>query len=252
MLRRDMVVQQLLDALLDLVLPPRCAGCGEPGAGLCRICVAQIHWIDTPACRCCGQPLTPGEGTLCPACRRDPLAIDGIVAAAEYSGPVRAAVLRFKYRYRRDLARALEQVLLRGVAARLPPADLVIPVPLHPLRQRARGFNQAEGLARALARHLGCRYDGRALIRMHLTPPQAGLSRLERRRNLADAFRADPLRVAGQRISVVDDVCTTGSTLEACASALRAAGATRVWGCAIARTVSLPGRDALLPHRSVQ
>lgn len=252
MLCRDMLVQQLLDALLDLALPPRCGACGEVGAGLCRACVAQIDWIGPDACRCCGQPVTPGEGTLCPACRRDPLAIDGIVAAAEYSGPVRAAVLRFKYRYRRDLARALEQVLLRGAAARLPPADLVIPVPLHPLRQRARGFNQAEGLARALARYLGCRYEGRALVRVQLTPPQAGLGRLERRRNLAAAFRADPLRLAGQRIIVVDDVCTTGSTLEACAAALRAAGATEVWGCAIARTASLSGRDALLPHRSVQ
>ncbi len=234
-----MLVQRLLDALLDLVLPPHCAACGEVGAGLCRACVAQIRWIDTDACRCCGQPLAQGQGTRCPACWRAPLAIDGIVTAAEYSGPVRAAVLRFKYRYRRDLARALEEVLLRG-ATRLPPADLVIPVPLHPMRQRVRGFNQAEGLARALAHHLGCRYDGRALVRVRLTPPQAGLSRLERRRNLADAFRADPPRVAGQRIVVVDDVCTTGSTLEACAAALRAAGAIEVWGCAIARTVSLP------------
>ncbi|MER3404677.1 MAG: hypothetical protein C4289_05490, partial [Chloroflexota bacterium] len=88
------------------------------------------------------------------------------VAAAEYRGPVRTAVLRFKYRYRRDLARALEQVLLRGTAARLPPADLVIPVPLHPSRRRARGFNQAEDLARALADHLGYLYDSHALVRV--------------------------------------------------------------------------------------
>jgi ComF family protein len=239
MLCRDMLAQVLLDALLDLVLPPRCAGCGDVGAGLCATCIAQIRWISDEVCRRCGRPLV--KEARCLACQRDPLAIDGIVAAAEYSGPVRAAVLRFKYRYRRDLARALEQVLLRGTAARLPPADLVIPVPLHPSRRRARGFNQAEDLARALAGHLGCHYDSHALVRVLLTPPQAGLSRLERRRNLAGAFRAQPPRVAGRRVIVVDDVCTTGSTLEACAEALRVAGTLEVWGCTVARTAALPG-----------
>jgi ComF family protein len=212
--------------------------------------VRQLRWLDGPSCRGCGVPLehatrraglppteNAAEPARCRSCRLAPLAIAGIVAAAEYCDPLGAALRSFKYRYRRELARALVDVLLQGVGHRLPPHDILVPVPLFASRQRERGFNHAAVLARGLAQALGCRYDGTLLERVRPTAQQARLSRQQRRANLAGAFAAAPHRATGQRVVVVDDICTTGSTLEACALALTAAGAREVWGCAVARTV---------------
>ncbi len=195
--------------------------------------------LSLPVCPFCGCPLEDAKpGCWCqPAVRA---ALDGVRAAAYHEGPLRSAIHRLKYNNDIGLAEALAPWLegcwrLHGLAA-----DLIMPVPLAPQRQRQRGYNQATLLAEALATRVGVPFAADGLVRMRDTPPQVGLNVVERYANLAGAFRAEPDRVTGRRVMVVDDVCTSGATLSACALALREAGAAVVWGIALTRPRRTP------------
>jgi ComF family protein len=149
-------------------------------------------------------------------------------AAAYYRDPLRRLIHRFKYEGLFALARPLGDVMVQAWPAWRQPVDLVLPIPLHRRRHAERGYNQSERLVDELRRHLGWTTASGALVRVRQTQPQTGLTAAERRANVHGAFVADPARVEGNRILLVDDVCTTGSTLTAAAMALRQAGATSV------------------------
>lgn len=218
--------------LLDLLYPPRCPGCGRLGSVLCDACQARIEAPPRPACPRCGQP--GASDALCPTCLKTPSHIDGIAAAAVFAHPLRDAIHDLKYNNNRSLAEPLGRLMAAAWQAHGLPADRIVPVPLHPGRQAERGYNQSALLARVLAQTVGMPLDERVLIRQRPTQHQVGLGRAERQQNVAGAFSCrDDL--SGQRVVVIDDVCTTGSTLEACAEALKAAGATTVWGFTLAR-----------------
>lgn len=245
----------LAQGLLDLVFPPRCVGCGARGAIFCAACQAQVQSPLDPLCACCGLPLhgvaaatlgaAPTSALVrCPDCvsGRGPVALAGLRMAAFHEGSVRKAIHALKYNGQRRAARPLGDVLVAayeryrrdGMAA-----DLIIPLPLHIERERARGYNQATLLARRLAMRLRLPMRADLLIRQRATPPQVGLRWGERRANVAGAFAlAGPhatALLAGKRILLVDDVVTTGSTLDAAAEALLAAGPASIWGLAVAR-----------------
>ncbi len=227
--------------LLDLFYPPRCPGCGRMGALFCDACRARVTLFVPPFCRRCGLPL-PGDG-LCSRCRATPSGLDGIVAAAVFADPLRQAIHALKYENVRALADPLGALMAEAwERVGLPRADLILPVPLHRRRLAERGYNQSALLARALGRGVGLSVDERLLARHRATIPQIGLSPRERQENVADAFTCNG-RLDGQSVVVVDDVCTTGATLEACAAAVRAAGAGSVWGFTLARVA--PGDSAL-------
>lgn len=201
-----------------------------------------------PACAACRRVLdTPLEGPVCAACwngvqpvvHADTLAPDPIAAwqaAGEYEGSLREIIHAFKYDGRRSLARPLAALIRERGAAVLDRADFIVPVPLHPWRRLRRGFNQADDLAR----HLGVPVCP-ALWRTRATAPQAPLDPSQRRRNVRAAFRLSPLvrtsRLERAHVVLVDDVRTTGATLEACARVLKDAGARELSALTVARAL---------------
>lgn len=172
---------------------------------------------------------------LCSVCRETHPEIDGIRSVAYFEDTVRRAIHRFKYHGVRALAGPLAQLLVEYQTEHHLPADVVIPVPLHPDREADRGYNQAGLLAHTLATQVDLPVDETALARVRATAPQVEFDARQRRSNVADAFRTHTPDVAGQRILLIDDVCTTGATMEASAQALKAGGARSVWGLALAR-----------------
>jgi ComF family protein len=233
-------------AALDLVYPPLCMSCRaqvrEPGA-LCAACWQAVHFLDGPMCACCGLPFEfdPGPGTLCAACHADPPAFDAARAVMRYDEASRGPILALKHGDRLDLAPAFARWLDRGGRALLDEADLILPVPLHRARLWSRRYNQAAELARGLGRLSGKPTQLFALQRARATPSQGAMpSATARRRNMRGAFRVDPRHksaIAGRNILLVDDVLTTGATVEACARALKRAGAAKVLVLALARVV---------------
>lgn len=226
---------RLLSAVLDLLFPPRCVVCRRVGEWLCRDCVPGFPRLVGSLCAHCSVPVR--DGPLCPDCRRFPLRLEGVRSVAPFQGPARAAVHFLKYRRALRLAEPLGALMAQCWEAQGIPVDLIIPVPLHPSRFRTRGYNQAALLAHSVGRRLGLPVDEEALIKVRATKAQMSLRMEERRANVQGAFVARGERVQGRRILLVDDVCTTGSTLEACADALRIGGAREIWGLTLARTV---------------
>lgn len=167
-------------------------------------------------------------GGLCTRCRTSPLKIDCIRSVAYSEGVLREAVHRLKYSDLTALAEPLGGLMASYWAQHPLPADVVVPVPLHAARLRERGYNQAALLADEMARRVGLAVDGHTLNRQRATAPQVELDARERRENVRDAFHCADDTLAGQQVLLVDDVCTTGSTLEACAQALYAGGARAV------------------------
>ncbi|MBK7972077.1 MAG: ComF family protein [Deltaproteobacteria bacterium] len=233
-------MRALLADLWALVLPAACHLCGATGAGirgpLCADCLAAVPRLAVRVCRVCGVP-RPGARELCATCRAQPRRFHRARAVAPYVGTVHTLIQRYKY----DRVHALAAPLVELLVARDPFAaerpDAVVAVPLAPARLRHRGFNQAALLARGYARARGLRYVPRALARRAAATTQAASSRAARRRNVSGAFRvARPRAISGGAVLLVDDVVTTCATADACAAALRQAGARRVDVLAVART----------------
>ncbi|MGC8838956.1 MAG: ComF family protein [Anaerolineae bacterium] len=232
-------LQALGRAFLDLLFPPRCGGCGAVGSWFCVRCWEALSWVPSPVCGRCGMPI-PRAG-LCPTCAVLPPSPIHIRSATYFEGPVREAVHRLKYSGQRALAEPLARVLRQMWGEQGLEAEVLVPVPLHPAREQERGFNQAALLARELGRLIARPVDEASLRRVRATPPQVGLSREERQRNVAGAFQCAGEALWGKRVALVDDVCTTGATLYAAGQALLEGGAKEVWAVTVAR--SQPGWD---------
>jgi ComF family protein len=234
----------LADGLVAVWLAPRCAACDAPLAAptrgpVCAACWADVRPFTPPFCRRCGDPLPSWraisiQASTCQRCRRQPSAISCSRAIAGYDGALRTIIHALKYEGRRSLAAPLAALMRRDCRDVLAAADLVVPVPLHRSRRRSRGFNQAEAIAVMLG--LPCR---RALRRVRATPSQTDLPAGRRHANVRDAFALRRrARIEGLRVVLVDDVSTTGATLEACARVLRAGGAADVRAVTAARVVT--------------
>lgn len=237
--------ERLRDRLVHALLPAPCLGCGRPlpaaGAplGLCAVCRAALAPLPGEACAGCLRPLAAHalpEGYRCGACRQDPPAYDRLIALWSYRPPLDSVVRGLKFGRLDYLGRHLAAALAGELGPRLTGCDRVVPVPLHWRRRLARGYNQAERIARPLADRLGLPCV-QALARRRATPPQSLLGREKRLANLRKAFHvSDPKRVRDLSILLVDDVATTGATLDAAATALKKAGAAAVIALVAGRT----------------
>ena len=223
--------------LLDLVLPPRCINCQAANSWLCEECLQKISFIDGPVCECCGTPLSGVAPTACRQCKHNPLQfIAGIRSAAFFeNNPIRPAIHLLKYRNHKAIAAILGQILVDACQKYGIKADVVVPVPLHAARFRERGYNQSELLAREVGALLNLPVNTSSLQRIRHTKSQMTLGATERHQNVVDAFACRDQALSGQIILLIDDVCTTGSTLDACAYALKQRQVTSVWGVTLAK-----------------
>ncbi|MEI9891051.1 MAG: ComF family protein [Caulobacteraceae bacterium] len=226
----------------DLIFPHHAFDAGSRAAspGLTPEGWSRIAFLEAPACDGCGLPFDHemGQGVRCPACEAQPRAFARARAACLYDEHSRDLILQFKHADRLDLARLFSLWLSRAAIDLIEDADVVVPVPMHPLRLIRRRYNQAAEIGRPLARRAGLAYWPGALKRRRAGESQAGKSGAGRRRNVQGAYVCPPgwdKRLRGQRVLLVDDVMTTGATAEACAKALVRAGAARVDVAVIAR-----------------
>lgn len=229
--------KHLTNNFLNAIFPPVCANCKKPGQLICGECSASITWLDEPICTHCGR-VVHKKTDRCPACLRTPLyPVDFVRAAVIFSEPIPTIIHKLKYNGYFGLAKPLSDLMVDAWGKWQMPVDLVVGVPLHSQREKKRGYNQSDLLAHHFCEQVGLAEDKKALQRIRNTSPQVELGAQERVINVANAFVADETRVREKHILLIDDVCTTGSTLKAAAEALMAAGARRVSGYCLARAL---------------
>jgi ComF family protein len=237
-----------LQSIEGFIFLPRCISCSQlvsTANSLCGACFASSHFIGAAVCNMCGIPLVgDAEGTdLCDTCLHSPHSFTAARAAFMYFGPLRASILSFKHSDRLDLLPYLHRELVRAARGFDLQDHVVMPVPLGRMRLLKRRFNQAELLARGLGRGLGLKVVPDAIVRHKSTSLQLNLSRLERRQNQQGSIfvrRGCEQYIFGKKVVVVDDVMTTGATLDACAEALFQHGAKDVKAVVLARVAKTP------------
>ena len=220
---------------LDWLYPPTWGGCGKRGVRWCPVCQQNTRVLSPPVCNFCGESLAVGG--LCHRCVMEPPPYTALRSWGIFAGPLRQALHRLKYARDVALGEALAQPLIELFLGLDWKVDLVVPVPLSQARRVERGYNQAALLARPLALASGLPYRPKMLQKTRETLSQVGLTKSGRRINVEGAFFAPASQVQGKRILVIDDVTTSGATVEACAQALAAGGAERVYGLTLARAV---------------
>ena len=225
-------VRHLLDNCVLFAQPCLlCAGDGGPD-GICAACRADLATLPAAHCPICAD--AGPAGLPCPHCRRRRPAFDTLNAPFVYAWPLSALIHAFKYGHRLDMAHALRALFAREAPEGPARPDLVVPVPLFAARLAERGFNQSLELARAFAVRMAAPLDDTLCVRVRNTPPQARLERAARARNVADVFVVERA-VTGLSVAIVDDVATSGATLDALAAALKKPGAHRVDAWVLAR-----------------
>ena len=238
-------VRAIFRVAVDVALPQLCASCREPvgSDGLCPACWSKLSFIAPPYCERLGIPFAydPGPGVLSMEAIADPPAYYRARAAVRFDDVARTLVHALKYGDRLDLAPMMGRWMATAGCSLTAEADAIIPVPLHWRRYWARRFNQSALLAEAIAKASQVPLVLGALRRVKATPQQVGLSQSARALNVQGAFRVSPsgkAAVAGRRLILVDDVITTGATVDACARALLRAGAAEVNVLTFARVVA--------------
>ncbi len=221
---------RVLSAIIDFALPYRCLGCGlvvDTAHSLCLTCWEKVEFISSNGCASCGS-VEVEEGLVCAPCLQNPPSHDGVRAATEYGEVSKSIALRLKHGRRIGLAQMMAKSMSRWIA---PETDLFVPVPLHHWRLWSRGFNQSLEIAKYLAHSRAIQVKPSLLLRVKQTPSLGRLGAKDRQAALRGAIKVDPTQrqcVMDKSVGLVDDVYTTGATANACAAALKRAGATKV------------------------
>jgi ComF family protein len=239
-------LKQTCFQLLDILFPQRCIQCQAGGSSFCSSCRATLSYFAPPVCPGCGDPHVAGR--ICIHCHYKPLKFNGLRAFSDYIEPLRSIIHAFKYRGNALLGEPLGALLAETYLRHHMAVDLIIPVPLHAERLQQRGYNQAQLLAKSCAEQLQLPISTTLLIRTRKAVTQVKSGAQARRSNLQGAFdyhsNATTQDLLNRKILVIDDVSTTGATLEACADLLFAAGCKEVWGLVLAHP-SITNRTTL-------
>jgi competence protein ComFC len=219
--------------VLDWIFPPECPGCKTIGTRFCEPCRSSIKQIKGPICPVCGEP--GSSERICKDCLQEPPGFDMMRSFALFDGPIRESLHRLKYNNDIGLGEVLAPFLVELFASLSWQVDVVTAVPLSRERYRARGYNQAECIARPFAAMIQIPYSSSAVKRLINTRSQIDLSASERRENVSGAFYANSSQVDLKSVIIIDDVSTTGSTISECARALKLAGAKGVYALTLAR-----------------
>jgi ComF family protein len=221
-------------AALDLFFPQKCIGCGEEGAVICPQCRKYLAKIVPPICPICGKPQI--NGIICPVCLKWHHHIDGIRSPYRFEATIRETIHQLKYKNIRCLAEPLAVLLFNYLKRNPLDFDVIVPVPLHHKRLRERGYNQSDLLAQELSKLTYVPVVNDSLKRSKYLLPQAKTRSVEeRRKNVELAFNCVNSKLVNSKVLLIDDVSTSGATLEACARALKATGAASVWAIVLAR-----------------
>jgi len=218
---------------LDWIYPPYCGGCGKAGSRWCSQCSNDIQLVPDPVCARCGD--IQNKSGECSNCKVNSPSFEALRSWALFQEPLRHAIHNLKYKGDVSLGEILSRPLVNMLVSFNWELDLITAVPIGVDRKAQRGYNQASLLALPLA--LGSRkpFRSQALVKIRETPSQIGLSYAGRFNNVAKAFDAKKDLVQGKRVLVIDDVTTSGATMDACASALFEAGSSKVFGLTLAR-----------------
>ena len=218
---------------LDLLFPRWCINCGREGEYICRDCSKLLSVLKPPICPKCGRPQDNKQ--ICRDCINKRTDIDGIRSPFIFEGVIRQAVHKLKYDNIRALAEPLAVFLYNYLINNPITAEVLVPVPLHQKRLRERGYNQSGLLTKELSKLSGLPVMGNCLVRYRHTPPQARSASInERRENVTDAFMCIDNSMQDKRVLLIDDVATSGTTLNTCAGKIKSAGAISVWGLTVA------------------
>lgn len=230
------ILEKWVSMAVDLLFPRRCPICDEivtvRGQLICPGCRGKAEIVKEPKCKKCGKEISSFEKEYCYDCGRTKHDFEYGWALYHYNEAMRVSVSRFKYKNKREYGDWYVEELLKRYGRKLRSlhADALIPIPIHPSKKRSRGFNQAELLARGLSQGTGILLNRKGLIRSLKTLPQKNLGPRDRLRNLQKAFQVDKSQLKGvKRVILVDDIYTTGSTIEACSRVLKAAGVQEVY-----------------------
>lgn len=229
--------------LSDLLFPRRCLGCGHSGSYFCQKCLSQIEIVQRFSCPQCHRPSQWGITHF--SCQT-PLALDGLISIFAYEGIFKKAIQKFKFRFVTDLSHEFTSLMYRFISlgfqevfSQFDSSWILIPVPLHPWRQRQRGFNQSEILGKLLAEKMNWQFEPNLLIRSRFTQSQTLVKdKKKRQENVRHAFGLNPnsqFAIQDSKFILFDDVWTTGSTARECAKVLKRRGAKKVWTLTVAR-----------------
>lgn len=223
-----------MPSLLDFIFPKKCVSCGKFGEYFCATCFSKIEFVENPVCPVCQRQAVGGK--IHPKCQTR-YTLDGLVVACRYKEPIKIAIAKVKYKWVYDIEKVLVDLLASQIWKFDIPQNLtLVPVPLHKKRKNWRGFNQAQILAKTLAKSFAVPFSD-TMIRIIETKSQVGLKKDERRENVKGAFelrQASHQTVRGKNFILVDDVYTSGATMQEACKVLKKAGAKTVWAMAVA------------------
>lgn len=220
-------------AVFDWFFPPACLGCGLEGVFICSDCFAKVNLVPNSVCNLCGG-FTSKKG-FCPDCSRNKPSYSGFRAFAFYDGVIRKAIQQLKYHNDIGIGDYLAEFLVESYLRTGWQADVVVPIPIGEVKREQRGYNQAGRLAKPVAENLNLNYRPQALRRIHEVSSQVGLNESERHENVRNAFMANSTWIMDKKVLLIDDVYTSGATMQAAANELIIGGAETVWCLALAK-----------------